>query len=92
MHVMSCDVLGTGRSKDSYFRAKWVGTPVGAAYTHAITQPPSEKHHPLWKAAVDMEKDEFGRKTKRPLYRRRTTSTALQLAVDHAFTDRKSVV
>ena len=68
------------------FRAKWVGTLVGAAYMHAITQPPLEKHHPLWKAAVDMEKDKFSRKTKCPLYRRHTTSTALQLAMDHAFT------
>jgi hypothetical protein len=33
-----------------------------------------------------MEKDERGRKTRRPLFPRRTTSTALQLAVDHAFT------
>ena len=48
--------------------------------------PPSEKHHPLWKAAVDMEKDKFSRKTKHPLYRCHTTSTALQLAMDHAFT------
>lgn len=31
-------------------------------------------------------KDAKGRKLKRPLYSRRTTSTALQLAVDHAFT------
>ena len=30
--------------------------------------------------------DELGLKTKRPLYRRHTTSTALQLAVDHTFT------
>jgi hypothetical protein len=33
-----------------------------------------------------MEKDDRGKKTKRPLYSRRTTSTAFQLAVDHAFT------
>lgn len=31
-------------------------------------------------------KDAKGRKLKCPLYSRRTTSTALQLAVDHAFT------
>jgi hypothetical protein len=43
-------------------------------------------NHPLWVAATDVEKDEFGRKTKRPLYSRRTTSAAVQLAVDHAFT------
>ena len=58
----------------------------GHAYTHAITSPPSEHNHPLWKAATDVERDDFGRKTKRPLYSRHTTSTALQLAVDHAFT------
>jgi hypothetical protein len=50
------------------------------AYQYAISQPPSEVNHPLWSAAVAMEKDERGRKT------RQTTSTTLQLAVDHAFT------
>jgi hypothetical protein len=58
----------------------------GAAYQYAISQPPSEKNHPLWSAATAMEKDERGRKTRRPLFSRRTTSTTLQLAVDHAFT------
>jgi hypothetical protein len=58
----------------------------GAAYQYAISQPPSEHNHPLWSAAVAMEKDERGCKTRRPLFPRRTTSTALQLAVDHAFT------
>jgi hypothetical protein len=58
----------------------------GAAYQYAISQPPSKVNHPLWSAAVAMEKDERGRKTRRPLFTRRTTSTALQLAVDHAFT------
>jgi hypothetical protein len=58
----------------------------GAAYQYVISQPPSEHNHPLWAAAVAMEKDERGRKTRRPLFPRRTTSTALQLAVDHAFT------
>jgi hypothetical protein len=33
-----------------------------------------------------MEKDERGRKTRRPLFTQRTTSMALQLAVNHAFT------
>lgn len=42
----------------------------------------------LWAAAVDMEKDKRGRKTWRlTIYTWRTTSTALQLAIDHAFTD-----
>jgi hypothetical protein len=58
----------------------------GAAYQYAISQPPSEKNHPLWSTATAMEKDEWGRKTRRPLFSRRTTSTTLQLAVDHAFT------
>jgi hypothetical protein len=58
----------------------------GAAYQYTISQPPSEHNHPLWSAAVAMEKDEQGRKTQRPLFPRRTTSTALQLAVDYAFT------
>jgi hypothetical protein len=58
----------------------------GAAFTHAITNPPSGGNHPLWKAAVAVETDEHGRKTRRPKYPRRVTSTALQLAVDHAFT------
>jgi hypothetical protein len=63
------------------------GTPLdGAAYQYAISQPPSEVNHPLWSAAVAMEKDKQGRKTQRPLFPRWTTSTVLQLAVDHAFT------
>jgi hypothetical protein len=63
------------------------GSPLdGAAYQYAISQPPSEVNHPLWSAAVAMEKDEWGRKTQRPLFPQQTTSTALQLAVDHTFT------
>jgi hypothetical protein len=62
------------------------GTPLdGAAYQYAISQTPSEVNHPLWSAMVAMEKDEQGRKTWRPLFMWWTTSTALQLAVDHAF-------
>jgi hypothetical protein len=57
----------------------------GAAYQYAISQPPSKVNHPLWSAAVAMEKDKWGRKTRRPRFTRWTTSTALQLAVDHAF-------
>jgi hypothetical protein len=57
-----------------------------AAYQYAISQPPSKVNHPLWSMAVAMEKDKRGRKTRRPLFPWRTTSTALQLAVDHAFT------
>jgi hypothetical protein len=63
------------------------GAPLdGAAYQYTISQPPSKVNHPLWSAAVAMEKDKRGRKTWRPLFSQRTTSTALQLAVDHAFT------
>jgi hypothetical protein len=63
------------------------GSPLdGAAYQYAISQPPSEVNHPLWSAAVAMERDERGRKTRRPTFTRRTTSTAFQLAVDHTFT------
>jgi hypothetical protein len=58
----------------------------GAAYQYAISQPPSKVNHPLWSTAVAMEKDKWGRKTRCPLFTRWTTSTALQLAVDHAFT------
>jgi hypothetical protein len=63
------------------------GSPLdGAAYQYTISQPPSKVNHPLWSAAVAMEKDKRGRKTRRPLFTWRTTSTVLQLAVDHAFT------
>jgi hypothetical protein len=58
----------------------------GAAFTHAITSPPTGGNHPLWKAAVEVERDKLGRKTRCPKYPRRVTSMALQLAVDHAFT------
>jgi hypothetical protein len=58
----------------------------GAAYQYAISQPPSEVNHPLWSAVTAMEKDEQGCKTRRPLFSWQTTSTTLQLAVDHTFT------
>jgi hypothetical protein len=64
-----------------------MGLPLdGAAYQYVISQPPSEVNHPLWSAAVAMEKDKRGRKTQCPLFTWQTTSMALQLAVDHAFT------
>ena len=68
------------------FNFRWRGTTPSHAYIHTITLPPSEVHHPLWEEATRTQPDELGLKTKRPLYRRHTTSTALQLAVDHAFT------
>jgi hypothetical protein len=71
----------------SGFRAEVTGHPTdGHAHVHVIKEAPSEHHHPLWKAATAMEKDAQGKKTKRPRFHRRTTSTAFQLAVDHAFT------
>jgi hypothetical protein len=56
------------------------------AFTHAITNPPSGGNHPLWRAAVEVERDELGRKTRHPKCPRRVTSMALQLVVDHTFT------
>ncbi|KAH9022177.1 hypothetical protein EDB85DRAFT_1895368 [Lactarius pseudohatsudake] len=55
--------------------------PHSFATKHTITRPPDGGSHPLWQAATAREKD-----TKKPLFSRRTTSTALQIAVDHAFT------
>ena len=49
------------------------------AYEYAITKPPSGLNHPLWKAAVD-KTDGI------PCFSRHTTTTALRLAVGHAFT------
>jgi hypothetical protein len=60
--------------------------PQSFAYTHTLTRPPDGNNHPLWQAATHREKDDQGRKIRRFYYSRRTTSTALQVAVDHAFT------
>ena len=70
------------------FRERWCDTPPSAAYTYTITTHPSETHHPLWREAskTKVEEDDLGRKVELPLYHRRTTSAAFQLAVDHAFT------
>ena len=69
------------------FRERWCDTPPSAAYSYTITTHPSETHHPLWKEALKtkVEEDNLGRKVTLPLYHRRTTSAAFQLAVDHAF-------
>ena len=70
-------------------RTGWLGVlnvPSRFAYTHTLVEPPSVRHHPLWREATKRMTDACGSKLKRPLYTRRTTSTALQLAVDHAFT------
>jgi hypothetical protein len=69
------------------FRLRWTGNS-GEGHAHRekiITEPPSGSNHLLWVAATDVEKDEFGRKMRRPLYSRHTTSAAVQLAVDHTF-------
>ena len=52
-------------------------------YVYSITQPPSATHHRLWKEDTKVETDDRGRKW--PVHHRRTTWTALQLAVDHTF-------
>ncbi|KAH9013674.1 hypothetical protein EDB85DRAFT_1899608 [Lactarius pseudohatsudake] len=61
--------------------------PEGHAHTHVLLRPPDGNNHPLWTAATDCERDDKNRKIlSRPLYKRCSTSTAFQLAVDHAFT------
>ena len=48
-------------------------------YEYTLTKAPSGQNHPLWKAAIDKTDGA-------PCFSRHTTSTALQLAVGHAFT------
>ena len=70
------------------FHTMWLGTivaPPRFCYQHTITEPPSIHHHPLWKEATSLTKKVAGQRRK-PKYIRCTTSTALQLAVNHAFT------
>ena len=50
--------------------------PCSYAYEHTLTRPPDSNNHVLWSAVVDMVKDDRGRKTRKPVYKRRTTSTA----------------
>ena len=59
------------------------GIPRRFAYTHTLVDGPSTHNHPLWREATKSTKH-MGRK--KPIYHRRQTSTAFQLAVDHAFT------
>jgi hypothetical protein len=47
----------------------------------------STKQGRAYIAATDRVKDDQGRRTKKYRYTCRTTSTVLQVAVDHAFTD-----
>ena len=59
----------------------------GHAHTFAITDPPNGHNHPLWTCTVDCHRNKQGQKIfTKPLYMCCTTSTTLQLAVDHAFT------
>jgi hypothetical protein len=70
------------------FRLRWTGSS-GKGHTHRekiISDPPSTANHPLWVAATDVERDEHSQKTHCLLYSCHTTSAAVQLAVDHAFT------
>ena len=67
----------------------WLGVdvcPPRFAYSHAIITAPSINHHPLWKECTIRVPATPGSKKKVFKYRRRTTATALQLAVNHAFT------
>lgn len=43
-------------------------------------------NHSLWSTAVEIAKDDSGKKTRKPIYMRRVTSTAFQMAIDHTFT------
>ena len=70
------------------FHTTWLGTVIAPpcfCYQHTITEPPSIHHHPLWKEATSLTK-KVARQRRKPKYTRCTTSTALQLAVNHAFT------
>ena len=59
------------------------GIPRHFAYTHTLVDGPSVHNHPLWREATKSTKH-MGRK--KPIYQRHQTSTAFQLAVNHAFT------
>jgi hypothetical protein len=70
------------------FRLRWTGdSGEGHVFREQIiSEPPSTSHHPLWSAATETKKDANRKKTHIPKYLHHTTSAALQLAVDHAFT------
>ncbi|KAH9165081.1 hypothetical protein EDB89DRAFT_1911709 [Lactarius sanguifluus] len=86
-----CGYLEHGWWPADFGEKTWIRThppPKGTqsfTYTNTLTRPPDGGNHPLWQAATEREKDDRGRQTGRPLYTWQTTSTALQLAVDHAF-------
>ena len=55
------------------------------AYEHAVLQPPGGNNHPLWREAVKTVVDpDTGKQL--PVYSHHTTTTALRLAIGHAFT------
>ena len=54
-------------------------------HQHTVTEPPNGDNHPLWKEAVRTFTDPDTGKAL-PVYSRHTTTTALRLAVGHAFT------
>ncbi|KAH9031034.1 hypothetical protein EDB85DRAFT_1960768 [Lactarius pseudohatsudake] len=58
----------------------------GTTYQETLQDTENQARHPIWLATTECEKDGRGKKTKKALFSRRTTSTALQIAVDHAFT------
>ena len=67
----------------------WLGVdvcPPCFAYSHAIISAPSINHHPLWRECTTRIPATPGSKKRVFKYRRCTTATALQLAVDHVFT------
>jgi hypothetical protein len=70
------------------FRLRWAGSSgEGHAYQEKIiTEPPSVTNQPIWSTATDVERDKHGCKTHQPLYSCHTTSAAIQLVIDHAFT------
>ena len=53
-------------------------------HEYAVTEPPNSNNHPLWKEAVRTYTDPET-STALPVYSRHTTTTALRLAVGHAF-------
>ena len=63
------------------FNFRWQHTTPSHVYLHAITSPPSEVHHPLWREATHTQLDIFGAKSKKPVYRRHTTSVTLRTSV-----------
>lgn len=58
------------------------GIPRSFAYNHILIDNPSGHNHPLWREATSTTKDTG---PKKPKYHHCQTSTAFQLAVDHAF-------